>query len=145
MRLEELGAIRRVFRNVDCGAGTMGNVMFIAIDPARVLEFTYPDQSDGLDPMTKIRHRYGEKTPDIYKDYPETTQRLLGDYLLTIQPTSQKTFLVKRGMKGWRKRARASRGPERRFPAPRPHNARRRKPGGYGRARSQTIASTEIS
>lgn len=84
MRLEELGAIRRVFRNVDCGAGTMGNVMFIAIDPARVLEFTYPDQSDGLDPMTKIRHRYGEKTPDIYKDYPETTRRLSSDH-----PTNQ--------------------------------------------------------
>ncbi len=87
VRLEELGAVRRVFRNVDCGAGMMGNVMFIAIDPAQVLELTYPDQSDDLDPMAKkrhrydggdaksdtpmseFRHRYGEKSPDIYKDY----------------------------------------------------------------------------
>ena len=72
VRLEELGAVRRVFRNVDCGAGMMGNVMFIAIDPAQVLELTYPDQSDDLDPM------------DIYKDYSETTERLSSDH-----PTNQ--------------------------------------------------------
>ena len=102
VRLEELGAVRRVFRNVDCGAGMMGNVMFIAIDPAQVLELTYPDQSDDLDPMAKkrhrydggdaksdtpmseFRHRYGEKSPDIYKDYSETTERLSSDH-----PTNQ--------------------------------------------------------
>ena len=33
VRLEELGAIRRVFRNVDYGAGTMGNVMFTKRSP----------------------------------------------------------------------------------------------------------------
>ena len=87
VRLEELGAIRRVFRNVDYGAGTMGNVMFIAIEPARIFELTYPEQSGGLDPMaekrhrydgsdvepgtpmSEFRHRYGEIPTDIYKDY----------------------------------------------------------------------------
>ncbi len=34
--------------------------------------------------MTEFRHRYDEKTPDIYKDYSETTKRLSSD-----QPTSQ--------------------------------------------------------
>ena len=134
VRLEELGAVRRVFRNVDCGAGMMGNVMFIAIDPAQVLELTYPDQSDDLDPMAKKR-----------QTYTKITQRLPRDYLLTIQPTSQKDFLATRGTEGWRKQARASRGPGRRFPAPRLPNARRRRPGGYGRARSQTMASTGTS
>ena len=93
VRLEELGAIRRVFRNVDYGAGTMGNVMFIAIEPARIFELTYPEQSGGLDPMAEKRHRYdgsdvepgtpmsefrhrcGEISTDIYKDYSETTER----------------------------------------------------------------------
>lgn len=95
VRLEELGAVRRVFRNVECASGVMGNVMFIAIDPARVFELTYPEQAPavGSDPMTEkrhsydesgaaegtpmaeFRHRYGENPTDIYKDYPETTKR----------------------------------------------------------------------
>ena len=91
VRLEELGAVKRIFRNVECGAGMMGNVMFIAIDPKRIAELTYPEQSTCPDPMTKkrhsydgedpdsgtpmseFRHRYGENSPDIYKDYSETT------------------------------------------------------------------------
>lgn len=102
VRLEELGAIRRVFRNVDYGAGTMGNVMFIAIEPARIFELTYPEQSGGLDPMaekrhrydesdvepgtpmSEFRHRYGEIPTDIYKDYSETTRRSSSDH-----PTNQ--------------------------------------------------------
>ena len=102
VRLEELGAIRRVFRNVDYGAGTMGNVMFIAIEPARIFELTYPEQSGGLDPMAEKRHRYdgsdvepgtpmsefrhrcGEIPTDIYKDYSETTRRSSSDH-----PTNQ--------------------------------------------------------
>ena len=93
VRLEELGAIRRVFRNIESSAGTMGNVMFIAISPKRVYELTYPESDAAPDPMTekrhsydgavakadapmaKIRHRYGEKSPDVYKDYSETTER----------------------------------------------------------------------
>lgn len=93
VRLEELGAVRRIFRNVECAAGVMGNVMFIAIDPARIFELTYPEPApaEGPDPMaenrhsydgdgaragtpmTKFRHRYGENPTDIYKDYSETT------------------------------------------------------------------------
>lgn len=102
VRLEELGAIRRVFRNVDYGAGTMGNVMFIAIEPARIFELTYPEQSGGLDPMAEKRHRYdggdvepgtpmsefrhrcGEIPTDIYKDYSETTRGSSSDH-----PTNQ--------------------------------------------------------
>lgn len=34
VHLEELGAVRRVFRNVESSAGTMGNVMFVAISPS---------------------------------------------------------------------------------------------------------------
>ena len=102
VRLEELGAVKRIFRNVECGAGMMGNVMFIAIDPKRIAELTYPEQSacpdpmakkrhsyDGEDPdsgtpMSEFRHRYGENSPDIYKDYSETTERLSSDH-----PTNQ--------------------------------------------------------
>ena len=93
VRLEELGAVRRIFRNVECATGVMGNVMFIAIDPARIFELTYPElaEEEAMDPMTKnrhsydgdgagegtpmtkFRHRYGEISPDIYKDYSETT------------------------------------------------------------------------
>lgn len=102
VRLEELGAVKRIFRNVECRAGMMGNVMFIAIDPKRIAELTYPEQNPCPDPMAKkrhsydgeniavgtpmaeFRHRYGEKSPDKYKDYSETTDRLSSD-----QPTSQ--------------------------------------------------------
>ncbi|MCQ4882420.1 hypothetical protein NE624_19255, partial [Alistipes onderdonkii] len=37
--------------------------------------------------------------------YTKITQRLPRDYLLTIQPTSQKDFLATRGTEGWRKQA----------------------------------------
>ena len=102
VRLEELGAVKRIFRNVECGSGMMGNVMFIAIDPKRIAELTYPEQNPCPDPMakkrhsydgeniaagtpmTEFRHRYDENSPDIYKDYSETTKRLSSD-----QPTSQ--------------------------------------------------------
>ena len=102
VRLEELGAIRRIFRNVESGAGMMGNVMFIAIMPKRVYELTFPEQAPAPDPMTKkrhsydgegpdpgtpmseFRHRYSENSPDIYKDYSETTERLSSDH-----PTNQ--------------------------------------------------------
>ncbi|MGO5413718.1 hypothetical protein [Slackia isoflavoniconvertens] len=102
VRLEEIGAVKRVFRNVECSTGLMGNVMFIAISPERICELTYPEafepqdpmtekrhRYDGDDPelgtpMTEIRHRYSEKTPDIYKDYSETTKRLSSDH-----PTNQ--------------------------------------------------------
>lgn len=102
VRLEELGAVKRIFRNVECGAGMMGNVMFIAIDPKRIAELTYPEQSTCPDPMTKKRHSYdgedpdsgtpmsefrhrcGEIPTDIYKDYSETTRRSSSDH-----PTSQ--------------------------------------------------------
>ncbi len=93
VRLEELGAVRRVLRNVECATGVVGNVMFIAIDPARIFELTYPEPEDpgASDPMTekrhsydggdahpgtpvtKFRHRYGENPTDIYKDYSEIT------------------------------------------------------------------------
>ena len=102
VRLEELGAIRRIFRNVESGAGMMGNVMFIAIMPKRIYELTFPEQAPAPDPMTKkrhsydgegpdpgtpmseFRHRYGEIPTDIYKDYSETTERLSSDH-----PTNQ--------------------------------------------------------
>ncbi|MBQ9955857.1 MAG: hypothetical protein IJO87_10630 [Eggerthellaceae bacterium] len=102
VRLEELGAIRRIFRNVESGAGMMGNVMFIAIMPKRIYELTFPEQAPAPDPMTKkrhsydgegpdpgtpmseFRHRYGENSPDIYKDYSKTTERLSSDH-----PTNQ--------------------------------------------------------
>ncbi len=102
VRLEELGAVKRIFRNVECGAGMMGNVMFIAIEPKRIAELTYPEQSTCPDPMTKkrhsydgdgiaedtpmteFRHRYDDNSPDIYKDYSETTERLSSDH-----PTNQ--------------------------------------------------------
>lgn len=102
VRLEELGAIRRIFRNVESGAGMMGNVMFIAIMPKRIYELTFPEQAPAPDPMTKkrhsydgegpdpgtpmseFRHRYGEIPTDIYKDYSETTRRSSSDH-----PTNQ--------------------------------------------------------
>ena len=102
VRLEELGAIRRIFRNVESGAGMMGNVMFIAIMPKRIYELTFPEQAPAPDPMTKKRHSYdgegpdpgtpmsefrhrcGEIPTDIYKDYSETTRRSSSDH-----PTNQ--------------------------------------------------------
>lgn len=114
--------MKRIFRNVECGSGMMGNVMFIAIDPKRIAELTYPEQNPCPDPMTKkrhsydgeniaagtpmteFRHRYDEKSPDIYKDYSKTTERLSSD-----QPTSQKSFLVTRRVEGWRRQAMSSR------------------------------------
>ena len=36
----------------------MGNVMFIAIDPKRIAELTYPEQNPCPDPMAKKRHSY---------------------------------------------------------------------------------------
>ncbi len=62
VRLEELGAVKRIFRNVECGSGMMGNVMFIAIDPKRIAELTYPEQNTWPDPMTKKRHSYDGRT-----------------------------------------------------------------------------------
>lgn len=114
VRLEEIGAVKRVFRNVECSTGLMGNVMFIAISPERICELTYPEafepqdpmtekrhRYDGDDPelgtpMTEIRHRYGEKTPDIYIDYSETTKRLSSD-----QPTNLKENLSCDKGDGW--------------------------------------------
>lgn len=114
VRLEELGAVRRVFRNVESVAGTMGNVMFIAIDPERIYELTYPEPATGPDPMaenrhsydegsvsdgtpmTKKRHRYGENSPDIYKDYSETTGRPSSE-----KPTNQPANLACNKADGW--------------------------------------------
>lgn len=114
VRLEELGAVWRVFRNVESVAGTMGNVMFIAIDPERIYELTYPEPATGPDPMaenrhsydedgaenntpmTKKRHRYGDNSPDIYKDYSETTGRPSSE-----KPTSQPANLACNKTDGW--------------------------------------------
>lgn len=152
VRLEELGAVKRIFRNVECGAGMMGNVMFIAIDPKRIAELTYPEQSTCSDPMTKKRHSYdgdgiAEDTPmtEFRQTYTKITQRLLRDYLLTIQPTSQKTFLVTRGTEGWRKQAMSSRAHGKRSPAPRHPSVLRRRPGGCGAKRSDARESTRTS
>ena len=159
VRLEELGAVKRIFRNVECGAGMMGNVMFIAIDPKRIAELTYPEQSTCPDPMTKKRHSYDGEDPDsgtpmsefrhrygeIRQTYTKITQRLLRDYLLTNQPASQKTFLVTRGTEGWRRQATSSRAHGKRSPAPRHPSALRRRPGGCGAKRSDARGSTRTS
>ena len=159
VRLEELGAVKRIFRNVECGSGMMGNVMFIAIDPKRIAELTYPEQNPCPDPMAKkrhrydgenitagtpmaeFRHRYGEKSPDIYKDYSETTKRLSSD-----QPTNQPGKLSSDKEDGglaetsdefesaWEK-----------VPAPKPPSAPRRRPGECGATRLDARGLTRTS
>lgn len=114
VRLEELGAVRRVFRNVESSAGTMGNVMFVAISPERIYELTYPETVSTPDPMTekrhsydsatatadtpmaKIRHRYGNISPDIYRDYSETTGRPSSE-----KPSNQPAKLACDNENGW--------------------------------------------
>ena len=160
VRLEELGAVKRIFRNVECGAGMMGNVMFIAIDPKRIAELTYPEQQSTCpDPMTKKRHSYDGEDPDsgtpirnfvigmakIRQTYTKITQRLLRDYLLTNQPASQENFLAARRMEGLRRQATSSRAHGKRSPAPRRPSALRRRPGGCGAKRSDARGSTRTS
>lgn len=160
VRLEELGAVKRIFRNVECGSGMMGNVMFIAIDPKRIAELTYLGQNPCPDPMakkrhsydeeniamvtpmTEFRHRYDEKSQTYNKDYLRDYQEI---NLLTNQPASQENFLAARRMEGWRRQAMSSRAHGRRSPAPRHPSALRRRPGGYGATRSDARRSTRTS
>ena len=84
--LERLGVIRRVFRKIEVGGMTLSNVLFLALDPDRLAEITFPET-----PVTEDCGGYhsnrGEGQP---KSVTPKTQ--IGDtYTETSQETSQES------------------------------------------------------
>lgn len=84
--LEKLGVIRRVFRKMEVGGMTLSNVLFLALDPDRLAEITFPETPVTADGVGSHSNR-GEGQP---KSVTPKTQ--IGDtYTETSQETSQES------------------------------------------------------